>query len=200
MAATVLLTPMEVLKLRMQTDGASAARGVLGTFAHIFRNEGVGALYVGLTPIAMRQLPYTATKLVTYEIFARSCTRAAAALERRLIPGSEGKRLRPYGVLAAGMLAGAAAAVVSHPADLLLTRLCGSAQTTNLAECVIAVGLVEQVRYLASLGLSGAYSGLGPRLAMTAAMTSVQFYIYEGVRGALGVGASKPPPPVVAPA
>ena len=31
-----------------------------------------------------------ATKLVTYEIFARSCTRAAAALERRLIPGSEG--------------------------------------------------------------------------------------------------------------
>ena len=31
-----------------------------------------------------------ATKLVTYEIFARSCTRAAAALERRLMPGSEG--------------------------------------------------------------------------------------------------------------
>ena len=40
-----------------------------------------------------------ATKLVTYEIFARSCTRAAAALERRLMPGSEGTRSRldlPY--------------------------------------------------------------------------------------------------------
>jgi len=201
MAATVLLTPMEVLKLRVQTDAASAARGVLGTFGHIMRHEGVGALYVGLTPIAMRQLPYTATKLVTYEVFARSCTRAAAALERRLMPDSDGKRLRPYGILAAGLLAGAAAAVVSHPADLLLTRLCGSAQTTNLAECVIAVGVVDQLRYLMSLGFRGAYSGLGPRLVMTSAMTSVQFYIYEGVRSALGVGVSKPPPqPVAAPA
>ena len=52
--------------------------------------------------------------------------------------------------------AGAAAAVVSHPADLLLTRLCGSSQTTNLAECVIAEGVVDQMRYLMSLGLRGA--------------------------------------------
>lgn len=200
MAATVLLTPMEVLKLRVQTDAASAARGVLGTFGLILRHEGVAALYVGLTPIAMRQLPYTATKLVTYEILSRSCTRVAATLERRVMPNSDGKRLRPYGILAAGLLAGAAAAVVSHPADLLLTRLCGSAQTTNLAECVIAVGLADQVRYLMSLGLRGAYSGLGPRLAMTAAMTSVQFYIYEGVRTALGAGVAKPPPPVIVPA
>ena len=69
MAATVLLTPMEVLKLRVQTDAASAARGVLGTFSHIMRHEGVGALYVGLTPIAMRQLPARLTRNIVNLVF-----------------------------------------------------------------------------------------------------------------------------------
>ena len=45
-----------------------------------------------------------------------------------------------------------------------------------------------------SLGVRGAYAGLGPRLVMTSAMTSVQFTIYEGVRRSLGV-AGKPPEP-----
>jgi len=33
---------VQVLKLRMQTDAASAARGVLGTFAHILRSRPQG--------------------------------------------------------------------------------------------------------------------------------------------------------------
>ena len=36
------------------------------------------------------------------------------------------------------------------------------------------LGRLEQLRYLASLGVAGAYSGLAPRLAMTSIMTSVQ--------------------------
>lgn len=96
---------------------------------------------MGLTPIAMRQLPYTATKLVTYDMFARAAKGVASTLERTLMPDSDGKRLQPFAIVLAGMLAGAAAAVVSHPADLLLTRLCGSSATTNLAECVIADGV-----------------------------------------------------------
>ena len=218
------------------------------------RHEGFGALYVGLTPIAMRQLPYTATKLVTYDMFARAAKGVASTLERTLMPDSDGKRLQPFAIVLAGMLAGAAAAVVSHPADLLLTRLCGSSATTNLAECVIAdgvpgggksrrrrgprtvapgtgrvggartgavgapsgpsrcasaepaapasrpAGFLEQAKYLWSLGLAGAYSGLGPRLAMTSVMTSIQFTIYEGVRSVLGVAGRPPPKPVVIPA
>ena len=58
-----------------------------------------------------------------------------------------------------------------------------------------------QAKYLYSLGLRGAYSGLGPRLVMTSAMTSIQFTIYEGVRSALGVAGLPPPPkPVILPA
>ena len=61
-------------------------------------------------------------------------------------------------------------------------------------------GFIEQAKYLWSLGLAGAYSGLGPRLAMTSVMTSIQFTIYEGVRSVLGVAGRPPPKPVVIPA
>lgn len=181
LAATVLLAPLEVLKLRMQTDPAAATRGVLRTFAHVTRHEGLGAFYAGFAPIAMRQLPYTMGKLVVYDVVARLATSMCVG---------EREHLQPYAIAFAGLVAGAAAAVVSHPADLLLTRLCGSptaSLTTNVAECVIADGFVEQVRYLWSLGLRGAYAGLAPRLVMTSAMTSIQFSIYEGMQTALGV-------------
>lgn len=192
MAATILLAPLEVLKLRMQTDPSAAARGVVRTFAQICRNEGIGQLYVGLAPIAMRQLPYTTAKLVVYELMSRGVQR---------LDGRD-ERLRACATALAGLVAGAASAIVSHPADLLLTRLCGSATatiTTNVAECVIANGFADQVRYLMSLGLRGAYAGIGPRLLMTAAMTSLQFSIYEAVRSGLGV-MQTPPPAVLAPA
>ena len=78
--ATALLAPLEVLKLRVQTDPASASRGVLRTVTHIVRHEGFGALYAGFCPIALRQLPYTMTKLVAYELVAR--VRLHAALVR----------------------------------------------------------------------------------------------------------------------
>ena len=79
------------------------------------RHEGLGALYVGFTPIAMRQLPYTMTKLVMYEVVVRLTTQSASKLECVLRPDSDGDLFRPYAVVTAGLLAGAAAAVVSHP-------------------------------------------------------------------------------------
>lgn len=129
-------------------------------------------------------------QLVAYEICRRVADRAISHA------GDDLSWLRPYAIVGAGLVAGAAAAVASHPADLLLTRLCGSAVAP--CECVIASGVLDQVKYVMSLGF-GMYAGLGPRLVMTSAMTSVQFSIYESVRHALGVS-NKPPDAVVAPA
>jgi len=175
-----------VLKLRVQTDPTAATRGALRTFAYVVRNEGFGTLYAGLTPIMLRQLPYTVTKLVAYEL-----------IHRFVETTSSSERLRDYGVVFAGLLAGAAAAFVSHPADVLLTRICGTASagalTNNVAECVIesAMTPIQQLQYLWGLGLRGAYSGFAPRLVMTSAMTSVQFTIYEATRTALGVSSKQ---------
>ena len=101
----------------------------------------------------------------------------------------------PYAVVTAGLIAGAAAAVISHPADVLLTRTCSYPLATldAVTECVLTTGPLDQWRYLRSLGVKGAYSGLGPRLMMISAMTSLQFTLYEGVRCRLGVNKAQPP-------
>ncbi|KAL1521466.1 hypothetical protein AB1Y20_021128 [Prymnesium parvum] len=200
LCATTLLAPLEVLKLRIQTDAVSASRGLRRTLTHILRHENPGTLYAGFVPIAMRQLPYTVTKLVVYEVVVKVVTRSAQQLELAMSPESSGDRLRPYAIVLAGLFAGAAAAIVSHPADLLLTRICGCATSsvaTNVAECVIADGFIEQAQYLMSMSLGEAFSGLGPRLAMTSIMTSIQFVLYDNVRLMLGVSGSLPPPPAV---
>eukprot|EP00321_Phaeocystis_globosa_P001088 CAMPEP_0118814844 /NCGR_PEP_ID=MMETSP1162-20130426/3813_1 /TAXON_ID=33656 /ORGANISM="Phaeocystis Sp, Strain CCMP2710" /LENGTH=298 /DNA_ID=CAMNT_0006744763 /DNA_START=226 /DNA_END=1120 /DNA_ORIENTATION=+ len=181
--ASVMLSPLEVVKVRMQTDACAAARGMVHTLVHISRNEGVGALFHGLKPITMRQLPYTVTKLVAYEL----CSTALIAASRRFVR-ARGEAddaplpllLRPAIVLFSGILAGAAAAVVSQPADVLLTRICAS---TSVANCALdaAGSFREQLAELARGGLREAYAGLGPRLAMVSAMTSVQFLLYDWV-------------------
>ena len=46
------------------------------------------------------------------------------------------RSLRPPAIISAGPVAGAAAAVVSQPADVLLSRLCGSGAVSDLSACV----------------------------------------------------------------
>ena len=148
--ASAALCPLEVLKLRMQTSPELAARGLQGAALKIIRTDGVAALFKGFVPIAMRQVPYTACKLVSFEVGIAALSQLVAANRERL--RRAGHTLpdppRTAIVLTAGLLAGGAAAVVSQPFDLLLTRLCGAATVTELAECVIADSAKEQLKYL----------------------------------------------------
>jgi len=187
MLATFFLCPLEVAKLRMQTDVSYRASGLVGTLGRTVRSEGVLALFKGYTPIALRQVPYTSCKLVAFEL----CAAALISSLSSQLDDNRLQQLRPAIVIVAGMCAGAAAAVVSQPADVLLTRMCGSSAVTNMAECVTADGLIDQVRYMWSLGMREAFSGLGARITMISSMTAVQFLGYDTLRSALGAGSSK---------
>ena len=144
---------------------------------------------------ARRQVPYTACKLVAFEFIFDSASRAASNLalttEPRAVTPGKGplpprlpRGLRTAVVLGSGVSAGALAAVVSQPFDLLLTRLCGS--TALVTECIITDTIGSQLQYLISLGPE-AFSGLGPRLAMVSLMTSCQFLLYDRLRPPLRV-------------
>ena len=160
LAATLFLCPLETVKLRMQTDAAVASLGVARAVGHIVRSEGAAALYVGLGPIALRQVPYTMVKLVAYDALILAIRRgragpvaagrqpcdapaargpfSASVSSARDLAASHGRQPKCDGdemsaarlaasSLAAGLLAGCAAAVVSQPADVLLTRTCSNA-------------------------------------------------------------------------
>ena len=142
-------------------------------------------------------VPYTACKLVSFEILSNKLTTAVTTHQQQTADarGLKAAALAPPArepiVLVSGLAAGAAAAFVSQPFDLLLTRLCGTSSVTvltdsvtALTECVIADGFRSQLRYLLSQG-TGAFAGLGPRIVMISVMTSCQFFLYDTLRKGL---------------
>ncbi|XP_022910160.1 mitochondrial ornithine transporter 1 [Onthophagus taurus] len=59
--------PADVVKSRVQISKKTATKGLVGMLYQIGRNEGVRALYSGLTPTLVRTVPATAVLFLTYE-------------------------------------------------------------------------------------------------------------------------------------
>lgn len=95
--------------------------------------------------------------------------------------------------LGSGLMAGFAAAIVSQPADTMLSKI-------NKTKGEPGEGTTSRLIKIAKeLGLRGSYSGIGARLFMVGTLTAGQFAIYGDVKKALVSytrhPASPPPPP-----
>ncbi len=60
--------PLDLLKVHLQTAGKSENIGVVKQTAGIIRNQGVLALYNGLSASLVRQLTYSTTRFAIYEV------------------------------------------------------------------------------------------------------------------------------------
>jgi solute carrier family 25 (mitochondrial phosphate transporter), member 3 len=116
--ADVLLCPFEAIKVRMQTTLPPYARNMREGWSKITGKEGIAGLYKGLLPLWGRQIPYTMCKFATFE--------ETVSLTYKQL----GKPKESYGKLAqtgvsflGGYIAGIACAVVSHPADVMVSKL-----------------------------------------------------------------------------
>ena len=70
MGATVFVQPLDLVKNRMQLSGAGGGKKEYKTSFHaissILRNEGLFAMYSGLSAGLLRQATYTTTRLGIY--------------------------------------------------------------------------------------------------------------------------------------
>jgi solute carrier family 25 phosphate transporter 3 len=74
--------------------------------------------------------------------------------------------------LTSGLIAGLAAAVVSQPADTMLSKI-------NKSQGLPGEGTVSRLIKIAKeLGLKGSFSGIGARLVLVGGITAGQFGIY----------------------
>jgi solute carrier family 25 S-adenosylmethionine transporter 26 len=69
MAAAVIMTPVDVVKTRLMTGGASG--GLVGVMSAIVRDEGVATLMKGVIPRVVFLAPLAALTLSLYEFFAK---------------------------------------------------------------------------------------------------------------------------------
>lgn len=78
--------------------------------------------------------------------------------------------------LGSGLIAGFAAAIVSQPADTMLSKI-------NKTKGLPGEGTTSRLIKIArELGLRGSYSGIGARLFMVGTLTAGQFAIYGDLK------------------
>jgi solute carrier family 25 phosphate transporter 3 len=82
--------------------------------------------------------------------------------------------------LSSGLMAGFAAAIISQPADTMLSRI-------NKTKGLPGEGTTSRLIKIAKeLGLRGSFGGIGARLFMVGTLTAGQFAIYGDIKKALG--------------
>lgn len=179
--ADVALCPMEALKVRMQTSVATPfAPTAMAGFGRIMREEGVGGFYKGLAPLWMRQVPYTMMKFAAFE-------RTVEAIYKHALskPKHEYNKLEQLGVtFAAGYWAGIFCAVVSHPADTVVSKLNNVTKAPGEGTSAV-IG-----RILKDLGFVGVWRGLGARIVMIGTLTALQWFIYDTFKVYVGLPTS----------
>ncbi|ODV93033.1 hypothetical protein PACTADRAFT_52199 [Pachysolen tannophilus NRRL Y-2460] len=171
--ADIALCPLEATRIRLVSQ-PTFANGLVGGFARIMREEGIGSFYNGFTPILFKQIPYNIAKFLTFEIAADAIFGSINTPKDQLSSGA----LTAVN-LGAGVIAGCAAAIVSQPADTLLSKV----NKTKKAPGQSTLGLLAQLA--GELGIKGSFAGLPTRLVMVGTLTSLQFTIYGSLKQTL---------------
>ncbi|CAG9541126.1 unnamed protein product [Cercopithifilaria johnstoni] len=173
--ADMLLAPMEATKVRVQTS-VGAPPTLRGCTPMIYRNEGMTGFYKGLPPLWMRQIPYTMMKFACFE-------RTVEVLYKYVVPKPRSectKQEQLVVTFVAGYIAGVFCAIVSHPADTIVSKLNQDSGSS--------AGAVAR-----KLGFMGLWKGLLPRIIMIGTLTALQWFIYDSVKVYFKL--PRPPPP-----
>jgi len=173
--ADIALSPMEAVKVRIQTQPGFAST-LRAAAPIIWNGEGAMGFYKGLVPLWMRQIPYTMMKFACFE-------RTVEALYMYVVPKPREECTKAEQLVvtfAAGYIAGVFCAIVSHPADTVVSKL-------NQAKGSTAFQVASQ------LGWLGMWKGLTARIIMIGTLTAAQWFIYDGVKVYFKM--PRPPPP-----
>ncbi|MFH4973357.1 hypothetical protein AB6A40_000066 [Gnathostoma spinigerum] len=173
--ADIMLAPMEATKVRVQTS-PGVPPTLRGCAPMIYKTEGIMGFYKGLPPLWMRQIPYTMMKFACFE-------RTVEMLYKYLVPKPRSQCSKPEQLVVtfiAGYIAGVFCAIVSHPADTVVSKL-NQDSGSSTADVV------------KKLGFRGLWKGLFPRIIMIGTLTALQWFIYDSVKVAFKL--PRPPPP-----
>lgn len=122
------LTPLEAARIRMVAD-REFATGLRSGIARIVSEEGLGALGRGLPAVLAKQIPYTVTKLVTFDVFVRAATKAVRSrAEGKGVSGGgggggAGRVGQAWVTVGCAVAAGMLSSLASQPGDSLLSAL-----------------------------------------------------------------------------
>eukprot|EP00968_Pinguiococcus_pyrenoidosus_P008780 scaffold650_cov249-Pinguiococcus_pyrenoidosus.AAC.8 len=116
--ADIFLCPLEATRIRLVSQ-PDFAPSMFGAFARLLKEEGlIKGFYSGFGPICFKQIPYTMAKFAV-QGKAAEMIRASFGVD----PENASSGTTMAVALSSGTIAGVAAAIISHPADTLLSKV-----------------------------------------------------------------------------
>jgi len=160
--AGTIMCPLSVVKTRFEYAKRNSDRSVLQTLRKIAREERLPGLFRGTISTLVRDIPASGLYLVLYQGIFQPASRSNFG---EIVPPSLLN-------LSSGLLAGAIATFVTHPADSLKTHV----QLNNL-------GVVEGARtLLKSRGIIGMFSGVASRLVRRPLTMAITWTLFEALK------------------
>jgi len=174
--ADVALCPLEMVKVKVQTaPKGTFPTGFGAAWAQMSAQKAeTGFPYRSLVPLWSRQVPYTVAKFFFFEKIVQLFY--THVFTKPKYSYSKGTQL---GVtFSSGYAAGVICAIVSHPADSLVSLLGKPANKgKSLGQIINETGFSKL-----------ATKGLGTRIIMIGTLTGLQWWIYDTFKTALGMG------------
>ena len=178
LAASFMLTPMEALRIRLVSEPDFAPGGWLEGGHKILKQEGVAGLSKGLSPMVMKQVPYTVTKNVSFDIITKFFYSIMKA---------QGMALTAASTFTVPLVSAAIASVLacfsSQPGDMILSLV--NAHGGNQRPTQIYRSILQSER-----GVRGFFVGFKDRMVHVGIIVTLQLLIYDYVKRLCGIAAT----------
>ncbi|KAL7552821.1 hypothetical protein ACHAWF_016071 [Thalassiosira exigua] len=173
--ADIFLCPLEAVRIRSVSD-PDFCDGLADGFGKMLKADGIGGFYAGFLPILAKQVPYTMAKFAVQGSAADAIYSSMGKSPAELSSGTN------VGVsLTSGVIAGVAAAIISHPADTLLSKINKAGAGGDGPMMSRLLNIAKEVGFVNLCTV-----GLLPRCVMIGTLTAGQFGIFDTVMNALG--------------
>lgn len=173
--ADIALCPFETIKVKTQTTIPPYASNVVDGWKKIVAAEGINGLYKGIVPLWCRQIPYTCVKFTTFEATVAQLYKWVGKKPSDYTP------VQQTGFsFAGGYIAGIFCAVVSHPADVMVSKITSDKKPTETTGQALK-------RIYGQIGFAGLWNGLAMRIVMIGTLTGFQWLIYDTFKVSVGL-------------
>jgi len=174
--ADIALCPLEMIKVKVQTSPAGTFPTAFGPALAAMRANAAETRFPfgSLTPLWSRQIPYTVAKFYFFE----KCVQLFYTHVFTQPKDTYSKTTQLGVTFASGYSAGVICAIVSHPADSLVSQMGKSSNKgKSLGQIINEVGWHSLMT-----------KGLGTRILMIGTLTGLQWFIYDTYKTATGLG------------
>jgi len=166
-AACLIRVPTEVIKTRTQTSlYGSLAQSSFAAARLVLTTEGIRGFYRGFGSTVMREIPFTSLQFPLYELLK---VQLARSLGKEKLPA--------YEAALCGSAAGAVAAALTTPLDVLKTRVMLDLRDPTKQKLPSLPARLKQI--YASEGLKALFAGVVPRTLWISAGGAVFLGVYE---------------------